>query len=119
LCLTAEYSSTVCGFSALGRKGKAAETVAEEACRDLLAHHAAEAPVDPHLADQLLLPLALARGRSELRTSCVTRHLVTNAQIIGQIIPVRIGILGEQGQPGQVVVEGLGFTGDDWGKSSG
>lgn len=109
--LVAEYAHALAGFSALGAKGIPADKVADEACRDLLAHHANGAPVDMHLADQLLVPLALARGRSTFRTCRVTRHLLTNAWAIGQFIPARIEINGNEGEPATVVVEGVGSGG--------
>lgn len=106
LCLIAEYEYALAGFSALGERGKSSEQVAEETCRDLLAHHASGAPVDSHLSDQLLLPMAFAHGRSELRVGCITRHLLTNAYVIRQLIPVQIEIEGDEGGPGIVVVHG-------------
>jgi RNA 3'-terminal phosphate cyclase (ATP) len=47
-------------------------------------HHASEAAVERHLADQLLLPLALAAGGSVFTTPRATGHLMTNAWTIGQ-----------------------------------
>ena len=64
--LFAEYAASspgetaVAGFTAYGRKGLPAERVAEAACEELLSHHRSGAPVDPYLADQLVLPMALA-----------------------------------------------------------
>ncbi len=107
LWLAAEYEHVTAGFTALGEKGKPSEQVADEACHALLAHHERGAPVDPHLADQLLLPLALADGRSEFRTSVVTGHLLTNAHIIRQFIPASIKITGQEGEAGAVVVQGV------------
>lgn len=104
LCLVAEYEHGLAGFSSLGERGKPSEAVADEACRDLLVHHAAGAPVDMHLADQLLLPMALAPGRSEFRTCRVTQHLLTNAHVIRQFLPAQIEIEGDEGEPGMVVV---------------
>jgi RNA 3'-terminal phosphate cyclase (ATP) len=106
LCLIAEYEHALAGFSALGERGKPSEQVAEEACRDLLAHHANGAPVDLHLSDQLLLPMAFAPGRSEFRVGCITRHLLTNAHIIRQFLPAQIEVEGDEGRPGTVVVRG-------------
>ena len=108
--LIAEYEQGTAGFSALGERGKPSERVAEEAVRDLLEHHNAGVPVDEHLADQLLLPMALAQGRSEFRTSRVTRHLLTNAHIIKQFIPAQIEIEGNEGELGTVVVKGAGHV---------
>lgn len=39
-----------------------------------------------------MLPLALADGQSELRTSEVTAHLLTNAEVIRLFLPVEIGV---------------------------
>jgi RNA 3'-terminal phosphate cyclase (ATP) len=108
LCLVAEYEGGLAGFSALGARGKPSEQVADEACQELKTFHAGGAPVDAHLADQLLLPTALAAGRSEFRTQRVTSHLLTNAHIIRQFIPARIEIGGQEGEPGEVAVEGIG-----------
>ena len=106
LFLVATYDQAVAGFAALGAKGKPSDKVADEACQELLAYHAAAAPVDPHLADQLLLPLALTAGRSQFRTSQVSLHLLTNAPIIQRFIPAHISIDGAEGRPGRITVEG-------------
>ena len=105
--LRAEYEGCVAGFAALGSKGKPSEEVAAEAVAGLLAHHQTGAPVDMHLADQILLPLALAGGRSALHIASITTHLLTNAHVISQFLPVRITVEGEQDRPGTVVVESL------------
>ncbi|MEG3439457.1 RNA 3'-terminal phosphate cyclase [Pannus brasiliensis CCIBt3594] len=80
--LGAEYGESVAGFSALGKLGLPAERVAEIACEDFLSFHATDAPIDRHLADQILLPLALASGSSRYRVETITSHLTTNARVI-------------------------------------
>ncbi len=79
-------ATVTAGFSAYGRKGLPAERVAEAACTDLLAHHRTGAPVDPHLADQLVLPMALAQGKSRAVTSEISRHLETNVWVTRQFL---------------------------------
>ncbi|MDA8091887.1 MAG: hypothetical protein M0Z52_13840 [Actinomycetota bacterium] len=37
--LFAEYEGALCGFSSLGKRGKRAETVSEEAAAEFLAQH--------------------------------------------------------------------------------
>lgn len=106
--LTAEYAGGRAGFSALGKQGKPSDAVADEACEALLTHHIDGAPVDPHLADQILLPLALAKGKSSFRTSQITRHLLTNADVIRAFIDAKIVIDGSEGEPGAVTVVGIG-----------
>ncbi len=98
--LLAEFEGSQGCFCGLGARGKPAERVADEAVDELLDFVATDGAVDPHLADQLILPLALASGASELRTSRVTQHLVTNAAIVKMFLPVAIEIDGPVGQPG-------------------
>jgi RNA 3'-terminal phosphate cyclase (ATP) len=73
-------------FFGLGERGKPAETVADEAVEQAVAYLHSDAPVDPHSADQIVLPLAFAEGPSEFRTSEVTKHLTTNVAVIKQFI---------------------------------
>lgn len=105
LFLRAEYENITVGFTALGEPRKPSDKVAEEACAELTAHDENGAPCTPHLADQLLLPAALAGGRSEIRTSRITQHLMTNAHVIGQFLTARIEIDGAEGKPGVIIVE--------------
>jgi RNA 3'-terminal phosphate cyclase (ATP) len=99
------------GGSALGRPGLPAEQVAEEAVAELLAFADNEqAAVDAHLADQLLLPMALAHGRSSFTTNCLTQHTLTQAALLRLWLDVDIEIAGAEGQPGRVSVEGIGWT---------
>ncbi|HEX3152072.1 MAG TPA: RNA 3'-terminal phosphate cyclase [Gemmataceae bacterium] len=93
-------------FFGLGARGKPAEAVADEAIEQALAHRDSGMPVDPHSADQLLLPLAIADGDSEFHVSEVTRHLTTNAAVIQFFLERNIAIEGEEGSPGVVKVAG-------------
>ncbi len=90
--LFAEYAHATAGFTAYGRKGLPAERVAEAACENLLAHHRSDAPVDPHLADQLVLPMALAKGESQVATSQVSQHLLTNVWVVRQFLTRELSI---------------------------
>jgi len=78
--------------------------VAEAACEELLAHHRSGAPVDPYLTDQLVLPMALAEGASQVRTSQVSQHLLTNAWVVRKFLARDIRVEGEPGTPGTLVV---------------
>jgi RNA 3'-terminal phosphate cyclase (ATP) len=80
--LMAEYEHTRTGFGAVGKIGLPAEEVAAIATEELLDFHANGAPVDVHLADQLLLPAALAAAPSQYRVAEVSTHLITNAWVI-------------------------------------
>lgn len=92
LFLTAEYENSLAGFGALGRVGLPAEKVAEMACEELLDFHKTGAPVDIHLADQLLLPAALASQESQYRVAEITTHLTTNAWVIEQFGLARVTV---------------------------
>lgn len=108
--LLARYEGALCGFSSLGKRGKRAETVGEEAAAGFLAHHYCEgapssggAALDPHMADQIALYLALAnRGRCSFTTSRITEHLLTNLWVISKFVRFRYSIKGEKGKPGLV-----------------
>jgi RNA 3'-terminal phosphate cyclase (ATP) len=90
--LKCAYENSDAGFGALGRRGKPAEEVAEDAAAELLGHHRSGAALDRHLADQILLPLAFAAGASEFTCPEVTRHLETNAWVIEQFETARFEI---------------------------
>jgi RNA 3'-terminal phosphate cyclase (ATP) len=90
-------------FFALGARGKPAEQVADEAVDQTLAYlHSGDALVDAHSADQLVLPLALARGGSEYRVAEVTRHLTTNISVIRRFLDRDIVCEGKEGESGTV-----------------
>jgi len=101
------FENGAAGFTSLGKKGKAAEKVADNACSDLFRFMASEAAVDDYLADQLVLYMALARGRSSLIAGRITKHLLTNMWVIEQFLPVRFEVDEETGS---VSVEGIGHT---------
>jgi RNA 3'-terminal phosphate cyclase (ATP) len=104
--LVAEFEQVRAGFTSLGRKGKPAETVAEEAVEGFLHYHDSEMALDQHLADQLVLPLALAKGESSFTTCRITQHLLTNAWLVEQLLGTQIVVEGERGKRGQVTIAG-------------
>jgi len=77
-------------FTLCGEKGRSAEAVGEAVAKEALAWMEAEVPVGEHLADQLLLPMALAGG-GRFVTSEPTLHTTTNARVIERFLPVSIG----------------------------
>ncbi len=97
------------GGSGLGRKGRPSEAVAEAAVAEIVAFMDNTAAVDRHLADQLLLPAALARGRTSYTTDRLTNHTVTQAQLLQHWLDVNIEIDGDLDQPATITVQGMGF----------
>jgi RNA 3'-terminal phosphate cyclase (ATP) len=102
--LRGEAEQCVAGFAALGAIGKRAEMVGAEAAQDLLAWYRSGAALDPHLADQLVLYLALADGESRFTTAAITRHLLTNLWAIGQFREISYRVEGQEGEPGRVTI---------------
>jgi RNA 3'-terminal phosphate cyclase (ATP) len=66
------------------------------------------AAVDRYLADQLLIPMALADGQSSFTTEPISRHLLTNVQLLRQWLETSITIEEAPGQLGRVSVRGSG-----------
>lgn len=88
-------------FAAFGEKRKRAEAVATEAFVAYELWKATGAPICPHLADQLMLPLALA-GAGAYRTGALTQHSRTNLSVINRFLGP---VLRAREVEGGVVVE--------------
>src|SRR5437870_2678898 len=97
LTLTVDTQPAPTMFFGLGARGKRAERVADEAVDQVSDYLAASpAAVDPHSADQIVLPLALAEGPSAFTVTAVTSHLLTNIAVIQQFIEREITCEGEE-----------------------
>jgi RNA 3'-terminal phosphate cyclase (ATP) len=79
------YANVTTVVSAFGELRKAAEKVADEAVKQIRRFTEAGVPVCEHLADQLLLPLALGAG-GRFRTVKPSDHTTTNAAIIARFL---------------------------------
>ncbi len=95
LILTLDYRGITTIVSSVGRRGLRAENVAARAVAEAQAYLDHDAPVGPHLADQLLLPLALVGGT--FRTSVPTRHFSTNADVVRRFLSTDIEIAPDDG----------------------
>jgi RNA 3'-terminal phosphate cyclase (ATP) len=89
-------------FVAVGERGRPADAVADDAADEALVFRESGCPVDPHAADQLVLPLAFSPDASEFRVSEVTRHLTTNVGVIRRFVDRDISCNGDEGEPGTV-----------------
>ena len=78
-------------FTGFGERRITAETVAARTVNPARRFLAAEVPVGPHLADQLLLPLAMA-GQGSFDTVRPTPHTLTNIEVIKRFLDVDIAI---------------------------
>ncbi len=75
--------------SAFGQRGVPAERVAGQAVKQARRYLAADVPVGEHLADQLLVPLALA-GAGSFRLLKPTRHTQTNIEVLRALTGVEV-----------------------------
>ncbi len=102
LFLIAEFENVLAGFTSLGERDKSAEKVAEEAVQEFLNYIKSGAALDRHLADQLVLPAALAQGATSFTTSCVTGHLLTGVWVVEQFMGKKFVVEGKEGHPGKI-----------------
>jgi RNA 3'-terminal phosphate cyclase (ATP) len=104
LTLTIEHEHVTEVFTGFGEKGLSAESVAKRAVDAARAYLASEAPVGRHLADQILLPIALAGG-GEFLTMPVTQHFESHVAVIGKFLDRKVE-LSSQGDLVRVRVGG-------------
>ena len=89
LLITLEHEHVTEVFTGFAERGVAAEVVAKGAVAAAQKYAASDAAVGTYLADQLLLPMALAGGGS-FTASEWSQHAATNAKVIQQFLPVKI-----------------------------
>lgn len=80
IVLWAEMENSRLGADSLGERGKRAESVGEEAARDLIEEISSGACLDRYMADQIVPYLALAGGRALI--SRVTPHTTTHIDVL-------------------------------------
>ncbi|MDQ2986852.1 MAG: hypothetical protein M3R13_09060 [Armatimonadota bacterium] len=98
------FESGFGGYQSIGERGKAMETVCDEAFSDLITWLNGDATADEFLADQMLIPAAFSGEQCYYKTNRITPTLTTAAWVIKQFMPAKIAILGKDGKPGEVKV---------------
>jgi len=76
-------------FVGFGSRGVRAEAVAADAVNQARRYLESDAPVGEYLADQLLIPFALAGGGT-FRTLGVSQHTTTNIQVMQAFLELEI-----------------------------
>ena len=89
LTIVVEFEHVTEVFAGFGERGVSAEAVAEGAVRKAKEYISSDAAVGPYLADQLLVPMALAGG-GRFTTLHPSRHTLTNISVIHRFLNVRI-----------------------------
>jgi RNA 3'-terminal phosphate cyclase (ATP) len=90
-------------FTAFGTRGVRAEAVADAAATEALEWLERGVPVGEHLADQLLVPLALAGGR--FRTGPLSSHALTNLAVIARFVDRAVRVSAGPGGVTDVIAD--------------
>ncbi len=99
LSVELEYENVTELFIGFGERGVQAERVAHRVCDEARAYLATDAPVGTHLADQLVIPLAMAGG-GVFRTLALSEHTRTQLALVPRFLDV----------PMKATPEGTGAT---------
>jgi RNA 3'-terminal phosphate cyclase (ATP) len=78
-------------FTGFGERGLRAEAVAEKAVQEARRYLACEGAVGEYLADQLIVPMAMAGGGS-FTTGPLSRHATTNLEVVRKFLDVPIAV---------------------------
>jgi RNA 3'-terminal phosphate cyclase (ATP) len=102
--IRAVYGKLTHLFAAFGVKGKRAESVAMEACEQFQRFQNSEAALDEHLANQVLLYLALRSG-GVLSVPSISLHTATNLEIIKLFLQTKITVEKERNNLVRINIE--------------
>ena len=116
LLLVAHFERGRAAFGALGDSGQTADRSADEAVAACAAFLKGGAAVDLHLGDQLLLPAALVAAgllppppgivpATRYTVAAVTKHLLTNIEVVKRFLDVEVAVTGKDGEEGEVRVQ--------------
>jgi RNA 3'-terminal phosphate cyclase (ATP) len=98
LMATLHYAHVQEVFTAFGEKSISAEQVARALAADVQTFTASDGALGPHLADQWMVPLALAvasrGGAASFTCTEITEHSTTNIGTIERFLPVRFSVEG-------------------------
>lgn len=89
------YENSIIGANALAERGVSAEKVAQEAITNLIENHNSQAPIDEHMADQLVPYMALAKGGT-IKVARITDHTKTNIWVCEQFLDAKFVINEEE-----------------------
>jgi RNA 3'-terminal phosphate cyclase (ATP) len=78
-------------FTGFGVRGVRAEKVAEQTAKEVVEYLSSDVPVGKYLADQLLIPMALA-GVGKFKTLPQTEHTITNIRTLKLFLDIDIKV---------------------------
>ncbi|XP_055924183.1 RNA 3'-terminal phosphate cyclase-like [Argiope bruennichi] len=98
------------GGSALGKRGVMAEEVGEKAAKQLMDVVTSGACVDTFTQDQLVIFMALAKGKSRVRIGPPTLHTKTAIFVAELMTEAKFNLIGDETQEATILeCEGIGF----------
>jgi RNA 3'-terminal phosphate cyclase (ATP) len=101
LMATLEYEHVSEVVTAFGEKSVSAQRVAHSVAQEVRAYRSGTGALGPHLADQWMLPLALAiaqrGGQASFTCTEMTEHATTNIGTIEKFLPLRFAVDGAAG----------------------
>lgn len=104
ITLIAHCKNIILGSDNIGKLGVRAEEIGKQCAKELIASIQSKAALDKWMADQILIFLALAHGKSEVTVENVTEHCETNIKVIEQVLDVKFEV-----DNNLVSIEGIGI----------
>jgi len=100
----------VIGGSSVSTKSRDPEEIGKKAAEELLRNLRHDGCVDEHLQDQIIIFIALAKGRSTIKTGPLTDHTITAIKIAEQMTGATFHL--QQNPSGFVIIscDGIGYT---------
>ncbi|GFQ80058.1 RNA 3'-terminal phosphate cyclase [Trichonephila clavata] len=96
------------GGASLGKRGVSVDDVGEKAAKELEKEIKSSACVDSHVQDQLVIFMALAKGKSRIRIGPPTLHTKTAIWVAELMTEAKFNII-EDGKTMIMECEGIGF----------
>ncbi|XP_058122070.1 RNA 3'-terminal phosphate cyclase [Anopheles ziemanni] len=102
-------TGAVLGGSALGEARKKSSQSGEEAAQEIRSAIEAGACVDRHVQDMMIILMALADGRSRIRTEPLTMHTKTAIYVTELMTKAKFNVLEENGRSVLIECNGIGL----------
>ncbi len=85
----------IIGHSVIGERNLTSEEVGKKCSKEWIKIHESKVPIDYHAADQLILPMIFAEGKSTIFTNKITNHTRTNINVVKHFLERNITIKKE------------------------
>ncbi|MEM5853072.1 MAG: RNA 3'-terminal phosphate cyclase [Candidatus Aenigmatarchaeota archaeon] len=107
ITIWAETENSILGADNVGKKGVRAEEIGREVAEDLIKSIQSRAALDKFMADQILVFLALANGKSSIKVEEITQHCISNISVCEKILGCEFSVNEKEKM---IEVEGISFT---------